>query len=89
MALVRQCEMQGFRLTRVMQSVATGEPEVGMVSLLIAALLRSAGASVSDDDVGAVLLNADRDTVRGLMEPVMQAFVWEPDEKKREAPSAA
>lgn len=88
MSLVRRCEQQGFKLTRVLQSISSGHPEIGMLSLLVASMLRDAGCQgVTDDDVGAVLLNAEPETILGLVTPVMNAFVWEPDEKKLEAPS--
>ena len=89
MAVVRQCELQGMRLTHLMQSFVAGQPQIGMASLLIALMLRNAGASATDDEVGAVLLNSDKETVMAIVEPVVSAFVWEPDEKKPEALSAA
>lgn len=89
MAIIRRCEAKGLRLTRVLHSMSVGEPEVGMLSLLVAEMLRSGGAKVTDDDIGAVLLSGNIDVIASITAPIVEAFVWNADPKKPEALNAA
>lgn len=88
MSIIRRCETKGFRLTRMLNSFKDGEPEIGMLGLLISELLQAAGAKVTEDDVGAFMLGGGSDgEISALCEQAVMAFVSEQDAKKPEAPA--
>jgi hypothetical protein len=82
MSLIRRCEQKGFRLTRLLNSFADGDPEIGMLTLLLSEMLRQGGADVTDDDVGGYLLTAGEAGVADLVVPALTAFTGGADAKK-------
>lgn len=88
MSIIRRCETKGFRLTRMLNSFQEGQPEIGMLGLLISELLQAGGAKVDEDEVGMFLLSGDDKEIGALCERAVMAFVSEQDAKKPEAPAS-
>lgn len=83
MRILQRCEQHGMRLSRLIASLADGEPEVANVCMLVGELLRSGGAKVVDESIYQLLM-----TGKGwddLVVPVISALAPQEDEKKRDA----
>lgn len=78
--LLQRCEQRGLRLSRLINSLSEGDPEIAMTCMLAGELLRDGGASVADEDIyGELMAGNCWDT---LIVPIVNALAPEPDAKK-------
>lgn len=89
MRLLRLIEGENISLMSVAHNVAMGKPQVSHMAFIIATVLRSGGAEVSDEEIMMELsLGSDPAAAMALFEQVMEAISPAPtDGKKPEAPA--
>lgn len=86
MRLMRMIEQGDISLLDVAFRTSQGRPPTSHLAYIIARLLQSAGARVSDEDVLSEILTAEPDAVRALTEAAISAFV--PAEESGKNPAA-
>lgn len=87
MALLRQIELQGISILHVAHQAAQGKPQASLMATVVAAVLRAAGAKVTDVDLYAEFTQGDTAKVAALYNQVLDAISPSaPDEKKPVAP---
>lgn len=82
MALLRSIEMQGISIMGVASQISNGRAQASLMATIIAAVLQSAGAKVTDDDIYAELTTGNALEVMALYESVMIAITPEQKGKK-------
>lgn len=74
--LLRRIEMEGISIAGLVNDFQKGEPKLFCVAYVMAVLLQSAKANVTEDDVAAVLMGSqDEAKVMTLLETFITAIV--------------
>jgi len=74
MRLMRTIEMGDISLTDIAVRTSQGRPPVSHLSYVLAKMLASVGAKVSEDDVYEELISGDQNDVAALVGAVLTAF---------------
>lgn len=74
MRLMRSIEMGDISLSDIAVRTSQGRPPVSHLAYVIARMLQSAGASVSEEDVYGEILRGDQDQVQNMIGVVLMAF---------------
>lgn len=87
MRLLRSIEGEGISLMHVTNQVAQGKPQASLMATIMAKVMQSAGAKVTDDALYGEFMSSDPTAVMRLYESVIVALSpVEPDQKKPVAP---
>jgi len=74
MKLMRTIEMGDISLTDIAVRTAQGRPPISHIAFVLARMLQSAGATVSEDDAYEELVTGSQEDVTALISVVLQAF---------------
>lgn len=74
MKLMRSIEMGDISLTDIAVRTSQGRPPISHIAFVLARMLTAAGATVTEDDVYAELVQGDQDGVTALISVVLTAF---------------
>ena len=86
MRLMRSIEMGDISFTDIAIRTSRGRPPISHIAFVLAKMLQSAGASVTDEEIYAELMGADQETVTALIGAVLTAF--SPGEANAKNPAA-
>jgi hypothetical protein len=87
MRLMRSIEQADISLLDIAFRTSQGRPPTSHIAHVVARLLQSAGASVSDEEVLSEILTASTPTIRALTDAALSAFMpVEPEGKNPDAP---
>jgi len=95
MRLMRSIEMGEISLTDIAVRTSQGRPPLSHIAFVLARILQSAGAKVTDDDAYAELIRGKQEDVTAMIGVVLQAFApgdgepKNPDAQTGEAASPA
>ncbi len=89
MRLMRMIEMGDISLTDIAVRTSQGRPPVSHLAYVLAKMLNSAGANVSEDSVYEELIGGDSDDVASMVGAVMTAFTPQMAEGKNRDARAA
>lgn len=90
MRLMRSIEMGEVSLTDIAIRTAQGRPPISHIAFVLAKMLQSVGAQVTDDEVYSVLMAGEQAEVVALINVVLTAFSpGERDPKKSDAQPAS
>lgn len=86
MRLMRSIEMGDISLTDIAVRTAQGRPPLSHIAFVLARILQSAGAKVTEDDAYAELIRGRQEDVTAMIGVVLQAFA--PGETEAKNPDA-
>lgn len=86
MRLLRSIESDGTSITNVIHQVSTGKPQASIMARIVAMVMQSGGAPVTDEEMYAELVNGDVEAILELYFSIIEAISPAPvDEKKPKA----
>ena len=74
MRLMRSIEMGDISLSDIAVRTSQGRPPISHLSFVIAKMLQSVGASVTEDEVYSEILQGDQEQVQNMIGVVLMAF---------------
>jgi hypothetical protein len=86
MRLMRTIEMGDISFTDIAIRTSRGRPPISHIAFVLAKMLQSAGASVSEEEVYEELMTGGQDNATALIGAVLSAF--SPSEGKAKNPDA-
>jgi hypothetical protein len=86
MRLMRSIEMGDISFTDIAIRTSRGRPPISHIAFVLAKMLQSGGATVTDDEVYAEMMSADQESVTALIGAVLTAF--SPSEGNSKNPAA-
>lgn len=86
MRLMRSIEMGDISFTDIAVRTSQGRPPISHIAFVLAKMLQSAGAKVTEEDVYGELVSGEQDAVTTLISAVLTAF--SPSEGKPKNPAA-
>jgi hypothetical protein len=85
MRLLRNIESDGTSIMHVAHMVHTGKPQASIMARIVAMVMQSAGANVSEDDIYQAIMVGEQEQALSLYGAVMEAISPSaPSEKKPE-----
>ncbi len=86
MRLMRSIEMGDISFTDIAVRTSQGRPPISHIAFVLAKMLQSAGAKVTDEDVYEELVTGDQESITALISLVLTAF--SPSDPKPKNPDA-
>lgn len=84
MKLMRSIEMGDISFTDIAVRTSQGRPPISHISLVLAKMLQSAGAKVTDEQIYEELVSGSQDNVTELITLVLTAFTPSNDKPKNQ-----
>jgi len=81
MRLMRTIEMGDVSLSDIAVRIAQGRPPISHLAFVIAKMLQSVGADVSEEDVYAEIIKGDQDQVQSMVSVVLIGFSPSQDDR--------
>lgn len=79
--LMRAIEMGDISLSDIAVRISQGRPPISHLAFVIAKMLQSVGADVSDEDVYAEIIKGDQDQVQNMVSVVLIGFSPSQDDR--------
>lgn len=86
MRLMRSIEMGDISFTDIAVRTSQGRPPISHIAFVLAKMLASAGAKVTEEDVYAELVTGEQESITALISAVLTAF--SPSDTKPKNPAA-